>query len=55
MPLQYLLRPFAKYLSHARPMSMIESNVDLLIQAERVLHSLSLGILASFLPTVSIQ
>jgi SAM-dependent methyltransferase len=52
---KYILRPFTKRLSHKRLLSLIDSNIDWLMRAERILHSLGLGVLARFLPIVNTQ
>ena len=52
---KYILRPITKRLSHKRLMSLIDSNIDWLIVAERILHVLGLGVLARFLPVVDTQ
>lgn len=52
---KYILRPFTKRLSHQRLMGLIDSNIDWLIKAERILHVLGLGVLARFLPVVDTQ
>lgn len=52
---KYILRPFTKRLSHERLMSLINSNIDWLIKAERILYVLGLGVLARFLPVVDIH
>ena len=49
---KYILRPITKRLSHQRLMRLVESNIDWLLNFERILHALRLGILTRFLPLV---
>ena len=52
---KYILRPFTKRMDHKLLMGLIESNIDWLIRAEKILHILGLGVLARFLPIVDIK
>jgi SAM-dependent methyltransferase len=52
---KYILRPLTKQLSHKRLMSLIESNIDWMLRAERILHESGLGVFARFLPIVDTQ
>ena len=52
---KYFLRPFAKRLSHARLIKLIEENIDWLMKLEHGLHRIGLGVFARFLPIVDIH
>jgi len=52
---KYIFRPFTKRMSHERLLEWIEANIEWLLNADRVLHRIGLGVLARFLPIVDTQ
>jgi SAM-dependent methyltransferase len=52
---KYLLRPITKRMSHDRLLSLIEKNVDWLIDAHFFLHRIGLGVLTRFLPVCNVK
>lgn len=52
---KYLLRPITKRMSHDKLLHLIESNVDWLIKAHFLLHSMGLGVMTRFLPVCNVK
>ena len=52
---KYILRPITKHMSHDKLLSLIESNVDWLIEAHYFLHRIGLGGLTRFLPVCNVK
>mgnify|MGYP001590918372 CR=1 FL=1 len=52
---KYILRPITKRMSHARLFSLIERNIDWLIKAHFLLHSMGLGVMTRFLPVCNVK
>jgi SAM-dependent methyltransferase len=52
---KYILRPITRRMSHDRLLNLIEGNVDWLIKAHFLLHSLGLGLMTRFLPVCNVK
>ena len=52
---KYILRPITKRMSHDRLFSLIERNIDWLIKAHFLLHSMGLGVMTRFLPVCNVK
>jgi SAM-dependent methyltransferase len=52
---KYILRPLTKRLSHDRLFTLIEGNIDWLINLHFFLHRLGLGVLTRFLPVCNVK
>lgn len=52
---KYILRPITKRMSHDRLFRIIENNIDWLIKAHFLLHSMGLGVMIRFLPVCNVK
>jgi len=52
---KYILRPITKKISHERLLSLIEKNIDWLLEAHYILHRIGLGFMTRFLPICNVK
>jgi len=52
---KYILRPITKKMSHDKLLSMIEKNIDWLIELHLLLHKIGLGLMSRFLPLCNVK